>query len=41
MHIYIYICIYIHYVCIYIYKIFQINHKSRFTPVKYDREQTM
>ena len=48
--IYIYIYIYIYkvymhiyniYIYIYIYIIFQINHKSRFTPIKNDRKQTI
>ena len=29
------------YIYIYIYIIFQINYKTRFTPVKDDREQTI
>ena len=41
-YIYIYITIYIYiyiYIHIYIYIIFQINHESRFTPVKDDHKQ--
>ena len=42
IHIYFICILYIIYIYMkYIYIIFQINHKSRFTPVKDDRKQTI